>query len=540
MPSASSPNKAFELQATGEHNGTWGVALNAVISLIDQIMGNTSALDAAAGSAAITTGQLDTFALVITGTLAADITYTFPAVGGYFMVDNKSTGAHSITFARAGRSYVVPQGRKSLIFCDGTNVDPVITPAVTHCGTTGGTATAYTATIPGNVTGYSTGLALMVVLNATCGATPTINFSTLGAKKMYRAGATAVVQITTSELGAGQSLLMVYDATLDSAAGGFFVVGAELTGTRTITVDATLTKTGGPLITSDVNISMPNVGTAGTTGDSTHVAQITTDAQGRVSSATAVAINVVSVLGYTPVNRAGDTMSGNLVFAAASKAAANTMDMTGIGGNRLTITGNTTINTWSNLVANSLFFVDFTGTPIVTNGATNIVPGGTRTMAAGDTGVLYATDATHAVWLNITPLTGKALVFTTTDYGATQLQMEGRAANSVYATPQVMKYDPGVGKVAVAFGPGASPTIFSNLNVASIARNSTGNYTVTYTAGFSGATAYVPVPGLVSPSLRIVYLSNQTATTIDILCKDTGGTSRDDFDALTLICMGDF
>jgi hypothetical protein len=36
--------------------------------------------------------------------------------------------------------------------------------------------------------------------------------------------------------------------------------------------------------------SLPNVGTAGTYGDATHVAQVTTDAQGRVSAASSVAI----------------------------------------------------------------------------------------------------------------------------------------------------------------------------------------------------------------------------------------------------------
>lgn len=56
-------------------------------------------------------------------------------------------------------------------------------------------------------------------------------------------------------------------------------------------------------------ISLPNVGTPVTSA----FIKVTTDAQGRVSGTTAVVgSDVTGVLGYTPVNKAGDTMSGVL------------------------------------------------------------------------------------------------------------------------------------------------------------------------------------------------------------------------------------
>lgn len=64
------------------------------------------------------------------------------------------------------------------------------------------------------------------------------------------------------------------------------------TGVTSITAGAGLTATPNPIIATGT-ISMPNVGTAGTYGDATHVPQITTDAQGRVSSVTPVPITGV-------------------------------------------------------------------------------------------------------------------------------------------------------------------------------------------------------------------------------------------------------
>ncbi len=59
---------------------------------------------------------------------------------------------------------------------------------------------------------------------------------------------------------------------------------------NSVTVTGGTGLSGGGDLSANRTISMPNVGTAGTLGDATHVVQITTDAQGRVSGATAVAI----------------------------------------------------------------------------------------------------------------------------------------------------------------------------------------------------------------------------------------------------------
>lgn len=393
VPSAFSPNKAFELQATGEHNGTWGVALNAVISLIDQLMGGSSTLATTTGAATISTGQLDTFLWRTSAALVGNVTYNIPAaVSGYFMFDNQSTGAFSITIASltgGGRSLVCPQGAKTYFFCDGTNVDVVQTSSVIHCGTTAGSSTAYTANIPQYVSAYYTGLTLEVVFNATSGATPTINFTppgggALGAKNIYRAGQSTVVQLTTSEVSAQQTGILVYDAALNAAAGGFFLIGQTLTANRQVIAGTGLTG-GGTLSAGDVTITLPNTGSAATTGDSTHVAQITTDAQGRITTATAVAINAISALGFTPANRAGDTLSGALNDTRVTVASGVTPAIFAANATYIDYTGTGSATGFDTIQAGVRRVLRCASTPTFASNSSILMPGSAAYIAtAGD------------------------------------------------------------------------------------------------------------------------------------------------------------
>ncbi|MEZ0390944.1 MAG: beta strand repeat-containing protein, partial [Pseudobdellovibrionaceae bacterium] len=68
-----------------------------------------------------------------------------------------------------------------------------------------------------------------------------------------------------------------------------------------------VTISGDASISTDGTLALKNVGTAGT------YTKVTTDAQGRVTSGTnLVSADVTTALGYTPVNKAGDTMAGAL------------------------------------------------------------------------------------------------------------------------------------------------------------------------------------------------------------------------------------
>ena len=70
----------------------------------------------------------------------------------------------------------------------------------------------------------------------------------------------------------------------------------------------------GVTVSSTGNIATVNLATAGTAGT---YAKVTTDAYGRVTAGTTLDTNdITSSLGFTPINKAGDTMNGNLVLPA--------------------------------------------------------------------------------------------------------------------------------------------------------------------------------------------------------------------------------
>ena len=88
---------------------------------------------------------------------------------------------------------------------------------------------------------------------------------------------------------------------------------AYLTGNQSINFTGDATGSG----TTSVALTLKNVGTPGT-----GYTKVTTDAQGRVSSAgQASNADIVASLGYTPLNRAGDSMSSFLTLSADPTAA---------------------------------------------------------------------------------------------------------------------------------------------------------------------------------------------------------------------------
>jgi hypothetical protein len=100
--------------------------------------------------------------------------------------------------------------------------DQVVSNADTY-GPTAGTSTAYTLSPVGAPLGaYATGQRFTVLFHAESGASPTINISTLGARKLYQQNGTT--QIAATDIAANFVGEIVYDATLDSATGGFRVV----------------------------------------------------------------------------------------------------------------------------------------------------------------------------------------------------------------------------------------------------------------------------------------------------------------------------
>jgi hypothetical protein len=86
--------------------------------------------------------------------------------------------------------------------------------------TTAGTSTAYTLTPNRTISAYYDGLVLNVKFHTACGASPTINVSSLGAKNLKRYDSTGKVAIASTDIQTSQPLMIMYDGT------DFVVLGA--------------------------------------------------------------------------------------------------------------------------------------------------------------------------------------------------------------------------------------------------------------------------------------------------------------------------
>lgn len=102
-------------------------------------------------------------------------------------------------------------------------------------GTTGGTSTAYTATLTPAIAAYAAGQTFKVKFNAACGNNPTIDFNSVGAKKIYKNVSGTPTQLSANDVPADFIGVLFYDTALDTAAGGFWLVNNTTIGPDSVT-----------------------------------------------------------------------------------------------------------------------------------------------------------------------------------------------------------------------------------------------------------------------------------------------------------------
>jgi hypothetical protein len=120
-------NKALVTPANGSNVNVWDTPVNANWNAIDSALGGTTNLSVTglSGVTVLTSTQYTPPNLNITGTLTANVNYQMPTgVGGIWSVNNGTTGAFSLTISSggAGTSVVLPQGYRTAIISDGTNI----------------------------------------------------------------------------------------------------------------------------------------------------------------------------------------------------------------------------------------------------------------------------------------------------------------------------------------------------------------------------------------------------------------------------------
>lgn len=120
-------NKGFPLQVTGTNVGTWGTIVNtSVFSVLDNNLGGTLALSVAGSSNVNLTASQASFLMHdLTGVLTGNIAYIFPAMGGFYAINNQTTGAFAVTvqIVGGGASVVAIQGQTTIVFIDATGLN---------------------------------------------------------------------------------------------------------------------------------------------------------------------------------------------------------------------------------------------------------------------------------------------------------------------------------------------------------------------------------------------------------------------------------
>jgi hypothetical protein len=121
-------NRAYAQPLVGGDVGVWGPLLNNNVAVLDANIsgGGASAVNCAGNSnVTATTAQAQNLVQYLTGALTGNIEYILPALGWFYIVDNATTGAFTVTvITSAGGStgVVVPQGTTMVLYSDGTNV----------------------------------------------------------------------------------------------------------------------------------------------------------------------------------------------------------------------------------------------------------------------------------------------------------------------------------------------------------------------------------------------------------------------------------
>jgi hypothetical protein len=120
-------NKALNTPANGSNVNVWDVPVNANWNALDSALGGTTNLSVTglSGVTVLTSTQYTPPNLNVTGVLTANVNYQLPTgVGGIWSVNNGTSGAFSLTISSggAGSSVVLPQGYRTAIISDGTNI----------------------------------------------------------------------------------------------------------------------------------------------------------------------------------------------------------------------------------------------------------------------------------------------------------------------------------------------------------------------------------------------------------------------------------
>jgi hypothetical protein len=120
-------NKALIKPSNNSYIGNWNVPVNNDWDIIDTAFGGIYTLPLTSSNVTLTQANVQSVCILLTGTLSANVTVSFPAlVAGFYIVRNTTTGSYTVTlnsaYSVSSASVVAKQGVNTFIWSDGQNI----------------------------------------------------------------------------------------------------------------------------------------------------------------------------------------------------------------------------------------------------------------------------------------------------------------------------------------------------------------------------------------------------------------------------------
>ncbi len=344
MPSTFSPNIGLELQATGEHQGTWGIVANSDFSIIDLNRGGRLNIDVSGSSnITVSTTQSRNVYHLISGVLTGNIDYILPAKGGSFILNNTTSGDFTLTAKAAGGiGTVIPQGTTFFGFVNPdipSFVEALSLPTTTVFtgATTSGSANAQTLTL--DTTGFVFGTSQLIICKSgfTNTNTVTLALNGGGAKNIYKETRSGPAALVTGDIQNAQMMALLTDGTQ------YQLLNPSL-GTMAYQNADAVAITGGTIINLDTPLAAADGGTGSTTPLGTAAYEdVGTSANNVVQLNGSAKLPAVDGSQLTNLNQAPGTVGAWVNFnGTGTVAIRDSLNVSSITDNAI---GNYTINT---------------------------------------------------------------------------------------------------------------------------------------------------------------------------------------------------
>jgi len=125
MASSYTTNKAIEKPGYNDYINSWNVPVNSDMDIVDACFAGTYSIALTNSNVTLTQANCQVMRVRLTGALSANVTIFFPSgISGFFVVQNATSNAYTVTLASVGggTSVLSGQSQSTAIFTDGTNV----------------------------------------------------------------------------------------------------------------------------------------------------------------------------------------------------------------------------------------------------------------------------------------------------------------------------------------------------------------------------------------------------------------------------------